>query len=154
MNNCYFVGNLTSDPIIKSTSTGRAMAMFTVACNENTVDRNTGETRQITNFVNGTAWGTMAEYVARVFNKGKQVMVMGKYTSWSRKNQDGTTSYGSNITANYVQVSPYSMNKSGGNNQWGSKPQGSGFQNGNNSQEQPPAGFDQFGPAESEDVPF
>ena len=73
MNNCYFVGNLTSDPIIKSTSTGRAMAMFTVACNENTVDRNTGETRQITNFVNCTAWGTMAEYVARVFNKGKQL---------------------------------------------------------------------------------
>lgn len=152
MNNCSFIGNLTADPIIKSTQTGRPMAMFTVACNESTVDNNTGEARQITNFVNCTAWGAMAEYVSKFFNKGKQVMVFGKYTSWSRTNQDGSKSYGSNITAQYVAVTPYSMSKAG-NGQWGSK-QSSGFQNGNNSQGQPPAGFDQFGPAESEEVPF
>lgn len=152
MNHCCFIGNLTKDPIIKSTQNGRAMAMFTVACNENTVDPNTGETRQITNYVNCTAWGKIAEYVAQYFNKGKRVMVIGKYTSWSRKNQDGSVSYGNNITANDAAVSAYSVSANG-NGKWGSK-QPSGFQSGNNSQEQPPTGFDQFGPAESEDVPF
>lgn len=150
MNNCYFVGNLTSEPVIKSTATGRAMAMFSIACNENVVDPNTGEARQTVNYVNCTAWGAMAEYIASAFHKGKQVMVMGKFISWSRKNQDGSMSYGSGITANYVQVSPYSLKKHDG----APRNQNGNFQSGNNSQGMPPTGFEQFGEAPKENVPF
>lgn len=154
MNSITLIGNLVSDPIIKTTKSGRAMAMFNVACNETVTDPNSGEIRQKANFINCTAWGKLAQYVSQYLNKGKRAIVVGKYTSWSRDNGDGTREYGNNITVQDVAVSAYSVVSRSGNGQWGGKQQGSGFQNGNNSQEPPPSGFDQFGPAESEDVPF
>lgn len=60
MNQVEIVGNLTKDPVIKATNTGKMMARFSVA-----VDRSYttlgGETKTLTDFITVVAWGQTAE---------------------------------------------------------------------------------------------
>lgn len=61
MNNINLLGNLTKDPDVRYTKTGRVVATFTLACTNTYIDSATNETKEQTAFINCVAWGKLGE---------------------------------------------------------------------------------------------
>ena len=82
------IGNLTSDPELRFTPNGTAVANFTVA---NTPSRYNPKTEQYDDgepiFMRCTAWRALAENVAECLSKGDRVFVQGNLNanSWTDK---------------------------------------------------------------------
>lgn len=79
------VGNLTDDPELRFTSSGVAVANFSVAVNRRQFDRQANEWKEAgTDFHRVTVWRSLAENVAGTLAKGARVIVVGdlKQRSW------------------------------------------------------------------------
>lgn len=73
------IGNLTSDPELRYTSSGLAVANFTVASTEKVFDKKTNEFKDgKTLFMRCSVWREFAEQVAGSLTKGNRVIVVGK----------------------------------------------------------------------------
>lgn len=147
MNSVQIMGNLTRDPQMRATKTGKAVASFSVAVNR-TYSAPNGEQRELTDFVSVVAWGALAEAVGNQLKKGTRVFVEGRYSSRSYETQDGQKRYVTEVTANLialpigVQHGTQAAPDMGGYAQTG----GFGQSRGN---------FSQFGtPRTDEDIPF
>lgn len=89
------IGNLTSDPELRFTPSGSAVANFTVASTPRTFDKNSnswvdGETL----FLRAAIWKEAAENVAESLTKGMRVIVTGRLKSRSyedKKTQEKRT---------------------------------------------------------------
>jgi len=74
MNNCTFIGNLTSDVSVGSTGEGRTWANFRLA-----VDRYVGKDgNKVTDFIPVVAWDKNADNCAKYLKKGSKVAVQGR----------------------------------------------------------------------------
>ena len=77
------IGNLTKDPVVNTSQSGRKYCNFTVAANSNVRVRNadgTYGTRKVTNYYRVTVWGTDAEVCGQYLQKGRKVEVYGTLT--------------------------------------------------------------------------
>jgi single-strand DNA-binding protein len=86
-------GNLTADPQMRYTPTGRPVASFTIASTPRFPDRTTGEWKDgETWFCNCSAWGDMAENIIASLAKGMAVVATGRLQarSWDEDAPDGT----------------------------------------------------------------
>lgn len=84
------VGNLTSDPELRFTSSGTAVANFTVASTPRTFDREAGEWRDgETLFLRCTVWQQSAENMAESLTRGTRVIVAGKLRQRSFETREG-----------------------------------------------------------------
>jgi len=81
VNNCTFVGRLTTDITVESTGGGAKLAKFSVA-----VQRG----KDATDFIPCTAWEATAEFLAKYFSKGSAVAVRGELRS-NKSQKDGVT---------------------------------------------------------------
>jgi single-strand DNA-binding protein len=73
------VGNLTSDPELRFTPSGQAVANFTVASTSRLLDRQTNEWKDgDTIFIRCSVWRQYAENVAESLTKGTRVVVTGR----------------------------------------------------------------------------
>ena len=147
MNSVQIMGNLTRDPQMRATKTGRAVASFSVAVNR-TYSAPNGEQRELTDFVNVVAWGSLAEAVGNQLKKGTRVFVEGRYSSRSYETQDGQKRYVTEVTANLIAL-PIGMQHSAQPAQdMGGYAQPSGFS-------QSRGNYNQFGTSRTdEDIPF
>lgn len=93
LNNCQFIGNLTKDVELVNTNSGNAMAKFTIACNEKFGDKN------MTEFVNITTFGKLAEICKKYLTKGQQIYVSGRLQTRSYDDRDGNKRYVTGIVA-------------------------------------------------------
>ena len=75
MNSGQLMGNLARDPEIRFTKTGKAVAMFTVACSRTYIPAGSTEQRELTDFIPCVAWGNLAESVGNNLAKGRRVFV-------------------------------------------------------------------------------
>jgi single-strand DNA-binding protein len=88
--NITVIGNLTSDPELRYTSTGAPAAQFTVASNERYRD-NAGQWQDgPTSFVRVNAWRDLAEHAAESLGKGDRVVVTGILRQRDYEAKDGT----------------------------------------------------------------
>ncbi len=72
-------GNLTADPELRFTPTGRPVAAFTIANTPRFPDRQTGQWQDgETWFVRCSAWGDMAENITTSLSKGNAVVATGR----------------------------------------------------------------------------
>ena len=101
MNSVQVLGNLTRDPQIRATKTGRAVASFSIAVNRSYTTPQ-GETRELTDFINVVAWGGLAESVENQLKKGARVFVEGRYSTRSYEAQDGARRYVTEVVANLI----------------------------------------------------
>ena len=101
MNSVQVLGNLTRDPQIRATKTGRAVASFSIAVNRSYTTPQ-GETRELTDFINVVAWGGLAESVGNQLKKGTRVFVEGRYSTRSYEAQDGSRRYVTEVVANLI----------------------------------------------------
>ena len=158
MNEVHITGNLARDPIIRSTKTGKQVAAFTVAVNENYTSPTTGEVFQKTSWVNVVAWERTAEAVGNKLKKGSRVTIDGKINTRSYDTPDGQRHWVTEVVANTVSTSivePRTNNGGngsyygGGNQQYangyGNQASSQGYSGGASQNQQ--QGFSQFGPA-------
>lgn len=78
LNRCMFIGNVGRDPQIRTTGNGSKVASFSIAVSKRYRDNN-GEQKEITNWVNCTAFGKLSDVVASLVSRGSQVYVEGEY---------------------------------------------------------------------------
>ncbi len=79
-------GNLTRDPELRNTTTGKTVCSFGVAVNRVYRDAN-GEQKEEVSFIDCSAWGRLAETIAQYGKKGNGVLVSGRLNqrSWEDK---------------------------------------------------------------------
>ena len=83
------VGNLTSDPELRFTPSGAAVANFTVASTPRTFDRQTNEWKDAeTLFMRCSVWREAAENAAESLTRGARVVVTGRLVSRSWEDKE------------------------------------------------------------------
>ena len=75
-NTITLVGNLTRDPELRFTTTGRGVASFGIAVGRRY--QVNGEWQEQTSYFNVTAWGQLGENAAASLHKGTRVVVTGR----------------------------------------------------------------------------
>jgi single-strand DNA-binding protein len=93
INKIVLTGNLTKDPDVKYTQSGKAVAMFSIAVNDGFGDN------QKTYYPNIVVWGKTAETVGNNLAKGSKVGVVGKLTTRSYDNSAGQKVYVTEVVA-------------------------------------------------------
>ncbi|GAA5229224.1 single-stranded DNA-binding protein [Arthrobacter cryoconiti] len=84
------IGNLTSDPELRFTPSGSAVANFTIASTPRTLDRQSNEWKDgETLFLRASIWREAAENVAESLTKGCRVIVSGRLKSRTYDTKDG-----------------------------------------------------------------
>ncbi|RSM84552.1 single-stranded DNA-binding protein [Kibdelosporangium aridum] len=84
------VGNLTADPELRFTSSGAAVASFTVASTPRTFDRQSGEWKDgEALFMRCSIWRQAAENVAESLTRGARVIVTGRLKQRSYDTREG-----------------------------------------------------------------
>lgn len=101
LNSVQILGNLTREPEMKATRTGKAVARITVAVSRSYTAQN-GEKKELTDFISVIAWGRLAEAVANQLHKGTRVFVEGRYSTRSYEAQDGSRRYVTEVVANLI----------------------------------------------------
>lgn len=86
-NTITLIGNMTRDPELRFTQTGRGVANFGIAVNRRY--QVNGEWQEQTSFFNIVAWGTLGENAAATFTKGDRIIVQGRLEQRSWETQDG-----------------------------------------------------------------
>jgi single-strand DNA-binding protein len=93
INKIVLTGNLTKNPDVKYTQSGKAVAMFSIAVNDGFGDN------QKTYYTNIVVWGKTAETVGNNLVKGSKVGVVGKLTTRSYDNSAGQKVYVTEVVA-------------------------------------------------------
>ncbi|HSQ83468.1 MAG TPA: single-stranded DNA-binding protein [Desulfobacterales bacterium] len=102
INKVILVGRLGSDPEVRYTPDGTAVANFSIATSDEWTDKATGEKKERTEWHRVVAWRKLGEICGEYLSKGRQVYVEGKLQtrSWEK---DGVTRYSTEIIASDVQ---------------------------------------------------
>lgn len=96
MNQVICRGRLGRDPQIRTTSTGTAVASFSVACDRTYRDK------KLTDWINIVAWGKLAEAVGNLVRKGDEVLVQGRMGTRKYTAKDGSDRYITEVTAEFI----------------------------------------------------
>lgn len=80
LNKVLLIGNLTRDPLLKTTPNGASICTFSVATNTNYKKPN-GEVVELTEFHNIVAWSKLADICAAKLKKGDKVYLEGELRS-------------------------------------------------------------------------
>lgn len=85
------IGNLTSDPEIRTTSQGAQVASFTIANTPRNFNKQTGQYEDgDALFLRCSAWNDLAQHCVRSLAKGMRVIAQGRLRQHSYQAQDGT----------------------------------------------------------------
>ena len=86
-NQITLVGNLTRDPELKFTQTGKAQTRFSIAVNRRW--QKNGEWEEQVSYFDVTCWAILAENVANGVTKGARVIVTGRLEQRSWETKEG-----------------------------------------------------------------
>lgn len=93
------MGRLTRDPELRRTSSGVAVASFTLACERDFAPQ--GEARG-TDFIDIVAWRYTAEFVEKYFSKGQMAVVSGRLQIRNWEDKEGNKRRSAEILADHV----------------------------------------------------
>jgi single-strand DNA-binding protein len=92
INKVILLGKLGKDPEVRTISSGKKVANFSLATNETRKDKN-GDKITETEWHNIVVWGTAAETVEKYLKKGSQIFIEGKIKYKSYDDKDGNKKY-------------------------------------------------------------
>jgi single-strand DNA-binding protein len=98
LNKATLIGNLGSDPDIRTTGSGTKVAEFSVATSRRWNDRN-GQQQEKTEWHRIVAWAALADIAEQYLKKGDRVYVEGEIQYRSYEDKDGNTRYITEINA-------------------------------------------------------
>lgn len=88
MNKLTIIGNLTRDPELRATQSGKSVCNFTVAVNRR---RTSNSGQQEADFFRVSAWKQVGENCHRYLAKGRKVAVVGPVSASTYQANDGST---------------------------------------------------------------
>lgn len=96
VNKVILIGNITRNPSVKTTETGKKIAMFTVATNRyfKTAE---WESKSEAEFHNCVTWANLADRVEEFLKKGKLVYIEGRLKTRIIEKEDNTKIYKTEI---------------------------------------------------------
>lgn len=99
LNICALQGRLARDPELRQTTTGKQVAMFTLACDRGRKDANG---RTTADWIQIVAWDRLADFAAKWLTKGQMVTVDGRLQSRTYQAKDGTNRTAVEVVANNI----------------------------------------------------
>ena len=100
-NKVQLIGNLGNNPEIITLESGKKVAKFSIATNENYKNAQ-GEKVTDTQWHNIVAWNKTAEIIEKYLEKGNEVAVEGKLTSRTYETKEGEKRYITEIVCNEI----------------------------------------------------
>jgi single-strand DNA-binding protein len=165
INKAIIIGNLGSDPEVRYTQGGQAVASFNVATSETFNDK-AGERQERTEWHKIVVWGKLAELCGEYLKKGRQAYIEGRLQTRQWDDKDGNKRYTTEIVAQTVQFLGGRAEGAGDGAPRAPRPQqqqqqhqGGGHpQQKPQQQQQPRGGGDDFSfgppPVSDDDIPF
>ena len=89
MNVCFLIGNVGSDPEIRTTTTGTQVANFSLATSERWKDKD-GEKQEKTTWHKIIVWGPLSKVVQGWVVKGTKLAIQGRLESRKWTDKEGT----------------------------------------------------------------
>ena len=108
LNSVNMMGNLTRDPELKYTNSGKAVCNLSIA--NNRVYTTNGQKQTEVSYFDVEVWGAAAENCAKYLKKGRGVVVEGRLKQ-DRWEKDGKTQSKVKISANSVHFLPAGSGK-------------------------------------------
>lgn len=99
LNSIDLIGRMVRDPEVKATKAGVSVCTFTIACDRDYVPD--GGEREC-DFIDITAWRTVADFVGRYFTKGKLITISGRLQTRTYQDKDGKNRKISEVLAEHV----------------------------------------------------
>jgi len=132
VNKVMLIGRLGSDPEVRYTSGGGAVANFSMATNDAWLDKS-GQKQERTEWHRIVVWGKTAELCAQYLSKGRQAYIEGRMQTREWTDKEGQKRYTTEVVAQTVQFlggpgdrAPQGDRASGGNTDYGAPPQAGG----------------------------
>ena len=100
LNVCTIMGRLTRDVELRRTGSGIAVASFTIACERDLKNKETGEKE--TDFIDVNCWRNTAEFVSKYFTKGSVAIVSGRLQIRTWTDKDGNKRRNAEVVADSV----------------------------------------------------
>mgnify|MGYP000862270792 CR=1 FL=1 len=101
INSVSLVGRTVREPDIRSTQSGKQVAMVTIAVDRNFKSAN-GDRE--TDFIPLVIWGKLSEVVDKYVTKGKQIGVTGRLQVRNYEDKDGKRVYITEVIVNDLQL--------------------------------------------------
>lgn len=120
LNRCTFIGNLGRDPEIRTTNSGTKIANFSIACSETWRDRNSGEKKERTEWINVVVFGPnsgdsdgLVGVIEQYVKKGSKIYVEGQWKTreWEK---DGVKRYSTECVVQSFNGTILLLGESGG----------------------------------------
>ena len=99
LNKVTLLGNLTKNPVAKTTPQGTALAVFSLATNYVWKDHKSGEKKESVEFHPIVAWGKLAEIINKYLTKGSKVYLEGRLQTRSWEDKTKQKHYRTEIVA-------------------------------------------------------
>ncbi|HYL27698.1 MAG TPA: single-stranded DNA-binding protein [Candidatus Nitrosotalea sp.] len=142
-NRIILVGNLTRDPEIRYTQSGKGVTKFTLAVNN---PRN----REETTFVDIVAWDRLGETCNTYLKKGSNCLVEGRLVIRSYDDKDGNKRKATEVVIDNMQMLGSPRDRAATSGEEGAAP----YNGGAPSASQASAGGDSFGDELEDEIPF
>ncbi|ANJ67348.1 single-stranded DNA-binding protein [Halothiobacillus diazotrophicus] len=104
INKVIILGNLGKDPEVRYMPSGGQVTNITVATSETWRDKDTGETKENTEWHRVVFFNRLAEIAGEYLKKGSQVYVEGRLQTRKWQGQDGQDRYTTEIVASEMQM--------------------------------------------------
>jgi len=98
INQVQLVGHLGMDPEMVNFPSGSSLVKLRVATNESYKDRS-GNFNEVTQWHTVSAWGKLAERMAKTLAKGQQVLISGKLENRTWEDNEGKKRYATQVKA-------------------------------------------------------
>ena len=98
-NKVQLIGRLGQDPEIINLESGKKVAKFSLATNDNYKDAS-GQKIENVQWHNLIAWNKTADIIEKYVTKGKEIAIEGKLTSRSYDDNDGNKKYVTEVLVN------------------------------------------------------
>jgi single-strand DNA-binding protein len=102
VNKVILIGNLGSDPEVRYTQSGQAVANFNIATSEQWTGKD-GQPQERTEWHRIVVWAKQAENCAKYLSKGRQVYVEGRLQTRQWQDRDGNKRYTTEVVATDIQ---------------------------------------------------
>ena len=100
LNHITIMGRLTKAPELRRTGSGVAVTSFTIACDRDIANKETGERE--TDFIDCVAWRGTGEFVDKHFNKGSMAVVSGRLQIRNWTDKEGNKRRSAEVVADNV----------------------------------------------------
>ena len=124
VNKVILVGNLGDDPKTNFSAAGNAITNISVATSESWKDKNTGETKEKTEWHRVVFFNRLAEIAGEYLRKGSKIYLEGKLQTRKWQDNSGADKWSTEIVAHEMQMLDSKGSNSGDSGRGGFRDEG------------------------------